>query len=48
MLIIYREIEEYLRTHPKVQDAQVVGVEDEKFGEETFALIRLKEGETMD
>lgn len=41
-----REIEEFLYTHPKVMDVQVVGVPDEKFGEEVMAWIRLKEGET--
>lgn len=41
-----REIEEFLYTHPKVLDAQVVGVPDEKYGEETMAWIILKEGVT--
>ncbi|GAX91501.1 AMP-binding protein [Effusibacillus lacus] len=41
-----REIEEFLYTHPKVLDVQVVGVPDEKYGEEVMAWIRLKEGET--
>ena len=43
-----REIEEFLYTHPKVQDAQVVGVPDEKYGEELCAWIVLKRGETSD
>lgn len=34
-----REIEEFLLTHPKIRDAQVVGVPDEKFGEEVSAWI---------
>lgn len=34
-----REIEEFLLTHPKVQDAQVVGLPDEKFGEQVSAWI---------
>ena len=34
-----REIEEFLLTHPAVQDAQVFGVTDEKFGEEVCAWI---------
>jgi fatty-acyl-CoA synthase len=38
-----REIEEYLLTHPAVLDAQVVGVPDEKYGEELCAWIRLHE-----
>ncbi|WP_053362956.1 AMP-binding protein [Bacillus sp. FJAT-27251] len=41
-----REIEEFLYTHPKVLDAQVVGVPDEKYGEEVMAWIILKEGVT--
>lgn len=39
-----REIEEFLLTHPKISDAQVVGVPSAKFGEEVMAWIRLKEG----
>jgi len=39
-----REIEEFLYTHPDVEDVQVVGVPDEKFGEELCAWIRLREG----
>src|SRR4051812_1113443 len=42
-----REIEEYLFRHPKVQEVQVFGVEDPKYGEELCAWIRLREGETM-
>lgn len=41
-----REIEEFLYTHPKVLDVQVVGVPDERYGEEVMAWICLKEGET--
>lgn len=40
-----REIEEFLFTNPKVQDVQVIGVPDEKYGEEVMAWIMLKEGE---
>lgn len=39
-----REIEEFLHTHPKVMDAQVVGVPSHKYGEEVMAFIRLKPG----
>jgi fatty-acyl-CoA synthase len=39
-----REIEEFLFTHPAVADVQVVGVPDEKYGEELCAWVRLKEG----
>ncbi|MFB9072363.1 AMP-binding protein [Citricoccus parietis] len=39
-----REIEEFLYTHPDIVDAQVVGVPDEKYGEELMAWIRIREG----
>jgi len=39
-----REIEEFLYTHPKVKDVQVVGVPDEKYGEEVLACIILQDG----
>ena len=39
-----REIEEFLYTHPAVADVQVVGLPDERFGEEVCAWIRLKHG----
>jgi fatty-acyl-CoA synthase len=39
-----REIEEFLYTHPDVVDAQVIGVPDEKYGEELCAWIRMKDG----
>ena len=41
-----REVEEFLYHHPKILDVQVVGVPDEKSGEEVMAWVRLKEGET--
>jgi fatty-acyl-CoA synthase len=39
-----REIEEFLYTHPDIADVQVIGVPDEKYGEELMAWIRLREG----
>jgi fatty-acyl-CoA synthase len=42
-----REIEEFLYTHPKVADAQVVGLPDAQYGEETCAWVRLKPGMTL-
>ena len=42
-----KEIEEFIYTCPKVSDVQVIGVPDEKYGEEIMACIILKEGETM-
>ncbi|ORB62724.1 AMP-binding protein [Mycolicibacterium tusciae] len=39
-----REIEEFLYTHPDIDDAQVIGVPDEKFGEEVCAWVRMKPG----
>ena len=41
-----REIEEFLYGHPQVRDVQVVGVPDERYGEEVMAWVILKEGET--
>ncbi len=41
-----REIEEFLYSHPKVRDVQVVGIPDVKYGEEVMAWIQIKEGET--
>jgi fatty-acyl-CoA synthase len=38
------EIEEFLHRHPQVEMAQVVGVPDEKYGEELCACIKLKSG----
>jgi fatty-acyl-CoA synthase len=39
-----REIEEFLYSHPDIQDAQVIGVPDDKYGEELMAWIILRDG----
>ena len=41
-----KEIEEFLYSHPKVKDVQVIGVPSEQYGEEIMACVILKEGET--
>jgi fatty-acyl-CoA synthase len=42
-----KEIEDFIYTHPKVADVQVIGVPDKQYGEEIMACVVLKEGETM-
>jgi fatty-acyl-CoA synthase len=42
-----REIEEFLHTHPKVNDVQVIGIPDAKYGEEIAAWVKLKPGEEV-
>jgi fatty-acyl-CoA synthase len=37
-----REVEEFLYTHPDIEDVQVIGVPDEKYGEELCAWIKLR------
>jgi fatty-acyl-CoA synthase len=39
-----REIEEFLYTHPAIEDVQVIGVPDEKYGEELCAWVKLRPG----
>ena len=41
-----REVEEFLYTHPKVVDVQVIGVPDAKYGEEIMAWVKLSPGES--
>ena len=43
-----REIEDFLYTHPAISDVQVIGVPDEKYGEEVMAWVKLTEGEELD
>ena len=42
-----REIEEYLYRHPKIQDVQVFGIPDQRFGEELCAWIKPRPGEAL-
>jgi fatty-acyl-CoA synthase len=42
-----REVEEFLYRHPDVEDVQVVGVPDPKYGEELLAAVRLRSGATV-
>jgi fatty-acyl-CoA synthase len=42
-----REVEEYLYRHPKIQDVQVFGVPDQKYGEELCAWVKPRAGETL-
>ncbi len=39
-----REIEEYLYGHPSIEDVQVIGVPDIKYGEQVMAWVKLREG----
>ena len=40
-----KEIEDFLYTHPKIEDVQVIGVPDKDYGEEILACVILKNGE---
>ena len=42
-----KEIEDFIYTHPKVKDVQVIGVPDEQYGEEIMACVVLKAGEVL-
>jgi len=42
-----KEIEDFIYTHPKVRDVQVIGVPDVQYGEEIMACVILKDGETL-
>ena len=42
-----REIEEFLYRHPKIQDVQIFGVADDRYGEELCAWVRIRPGEVL-
>jgi fatty-acyl-CoA synthase len=42
-----REIEEFLYRHPKIQDVQIFGVADPRYGEELCAWVRVRSGESL-
>ncbi len=42
-----REIEEFLYKHPKIQDVQIFGVADDRYGEELCAWVRIRAGEKL-
>ena len=41
------EIEEFFFTHPEIEDATILGVPDEKYGEEVCLWVRIREGSTI-
>jgi fatty-acyl-CoA synthase len=43
-----REVEEFLYTHPDIEDVQVIGVPDVRYGEELCAWVKLRPGSTLD
>ncbi len=43
-----REVEEFLYTHPDIQDVQVFGIADAKYGEQVCAWIRVRPGAVLD
>ena len=42
-----REVEEFLYAHPAIQDVQVFGVPDDRYGEELCAWVKLRDGESL-
>lgn len=42
-----KEIEEFLYTHPKIRDVQVIGVPSKQYGEEVMACVVMRDNETM-
>ncbi len=43
-----REVEEFLYTHPDVEDVQVIGVPDDRYGEELMAWVKVRPGADVD
>ncbi len=43
-----REVEEFLYTHPDIQEVQVFGIPDERYGEQVCAWVKLRDGATLD
>ena len=43
-----RELEEFFYTHPDISDVQVIGVPDQKYGEEVMAWVKTHEGKSLD
>ncbi|MDQ6697574.1 MAG: AMP-binding protein, partial [Actinomycetota bacterium] len=43
-----REVEEFLYGHPDIVDVQVIGVPDDRYGEEIMAWVRVREGASVD
>ncbi len=43
-----REVEEFLYTHPDIEDVQVIGVPDARYGEELCAWVKLRPGGDLD
>ena len=39
-----REVEEFLYTHPDIEDVQVIGVPDQRYGEEICAWVKMRAG----
>ena len=42
-----REVEEFLYSHPQIADVQVIGVPDERYGEELMAWVIVRDGASL-
>jgi fatty-acyl-CoA synthase len=42
-----REVEEFLYSHPAIEDVQVIGVPDDRYGEELCAWVKLRPGQQL-